>query len=65
MMWWTLEDDQLKPDLMKNDPIPQACLEMISCQCHTGCKYNKGWLPCTDSCICVKSIISSCMNARQ
>ena len=63
-MGWPLEDDQLKPVLVRNDPIPQACLEMISCKYRTGCKSLKckcmnGRLSCTDLCRCDKSIISS------
>jgi hypothetical protein len=33
----SLDGDRLIPLLMTLVPIPQACLEMISCQCSTGC----------------------------
>jgi hypothetical protein len=36
-MGWSLDGDRLIPLLMTLDPIPQAYLEMISCQCSTGC----------------------------
>jgi hypothetical protein len=36
-MGWSLDGDRLIPHLTTLDPIPQACLEMISCQCSTGC----------------------------
>jgi hypothetical protein len=36
-MGWSLDGDRLISLLMTLDPIPQACLEMISCQCSTGC----------------------------
>ena len=37
IMGWSLDGDRLIPLLMTLDPIPQACLEMISCQYSTGC----------------------------
>jgi hypothetical protein len=36
-MGWSMDGDRLIPLLMTLDPVPQACLEMISCQCSTGC----------------------------
>lgn len=42
---------------MSIDPIPSACLEMISCSCHTQCKNrrckcHKAGLSCTAMCDC-------------
>jgi hypothetical protein len=41
-MGGSLDGDCLKPLLMTLDPIPQACLEMISCQCSIqhNCNFN-------------------------
>ena len=52
-MGWSLDGDRLIPLLMTLDPIPQACLEMISCKCSSGCitlrcSCKKAKSPCTD-----------------
>ena len=52
-MGWSLDGDHLIPLPITLDPIPQACLEMISCQCSSGCimlrcSCKKAKLPCTD-----------------
>ena len=33
---WTLTEDLLVPVFMTLDPIPKACLKMVSCRCTTG-----------------------------
>ena len=50
---WKLMSDKLVPILMTLDPIPKACLEIITCNCNTGCatlrckrqenKYSMFW----------------------
>ena len=57
-MGWKIEENCLVPILMSLDPIPQACIEMIHCQCTTGCstlrcKCCKSKLVCTSLCTCV------------
>jgi hypothetical protein len=47
--------------------IPQACLEMISCQCSTGCitlrcSCKEAKLPCTDLCKCHQGKHVQCVN---
>ncbi len=56
-MGWRNEDGILEPILMSLDPIPKACLELIRCQCTTGCrtlrcKCRKANLFCTALCMC-------------
>jgi hypothetical protein len=68
-MGWSLDGDRLIPLLMTLDPVPQACLEMISCQCSTGCitlrcSCKKAKLPCTDLCKCHQSKHEQCVNSR-
>jgi len=59
---WTLAEDLLVPVVMTPDPIPQACLEMVSYQCTTGCatlrcrcKCRKSHVVCTGLCGCTKT----------
>jgi hypothetical protein len=69
-MGWSMDGDRLIPLLMTLDPVPQACLEMISCQCSTGCITlrcsckKKAKLPCTDLCKCHQSKHEQCLNSR-
>ena len=35
--WSRTDDNKLRPVLMTQDPIPKACVEIISCSCRTGC----------------------------
>jgi hypothetical protein len=68
-MGWSLDGDRLIPLLTTLDPIPQACLEMISCQCPTGCitlrcSCKKAKLPCTDLCKCHQCKHEQCVNSR-
>jgi hypothetical protein len=68
-MGWSMDGDRLIPLLMTLDPVPQACLEMISCQCSTGCitlrcSCKKAKLPCTDLCKSHQSKHEQCVNSR-
>jgi hypothetical protein len=36
-MGWSLDGDRLIPLIITLDPFPQTGLDMISCQCSTGC----------------------------
>ena len=42
-MGWSLDGDSLIPLLMTLDPIPQACLDKISCQCRGGGGGGHTW----------------------
>lgn len=64
---WKLKDDKLVPVLMTLDPIPKACVEMLSCQCTTGCatlrcKCRKAKIVCSGFCSCGKSGNDLCLN---
>jgi len=57
MGWMKNTDSGLQPILMSLSPIPESCLEMISCacrkQCQTRrCKCRKSALRCTSMCTC-------------
>jgi len=57
MGWMKNIDSGLQPILMSLSPIPESCLEMISCacwkQCQTRrCKCRKSALRCTSMCPC-------------
>ena len=69
-MGWKVVGNELKPILMSKDPIPQACIEIISCQCLTGCRTlrcrcKKSNLSCTEMCKCGAMRELQCMNSRQ
>ena len=54
---WTLAEDLLVPVFMTLDPIPKACLEVVSYQCTTGCatlgcKCRESHVVCTGLCGC-------------
>ena len=56
-MGWEEEDGKILPVLMSLPPVPEACLELISCGCTTACvnarcKCRKSRLPCTMQCKC-------------
>ena len=56
-MGWKQSEAGLQPILMSLCPIPDACLEVISCscktQCHTRrCKCRRNGLQCTALCYC-------------
>ena len=64
---WKLMDDKLVPVLMTLDPIPKACVEMITCKCTTGCatrqcKCRKANIVCSGLCFCDKSENDLCIN---
>jgi hypothetical protein len=67
-MGWKLENGTLSPILMSLHPIPEACLEMVSCQRSSGCrnlrcKCRKSTLPCTGLCGCDRfSVKTPCIN---
>jgi hypothetical protein len=68
-MGWSLDGDRLISLLMTLDPIPQACLEMISCQCSTGCitlrcSCKEAKLPCTNLCKCHQGKHVQCVYYR-
>ena len=57
---WTLAKDLLVPVFMTLDPIPKACLEMVSYRCTTGCatfgcKCRESHVVCTVLCKCTKT----------
>ena len=67
--WHTGEDPKrLKPTLMKLQQVPDACLEVITCNCKKNRCRNKGYkcrkcgLLCTAMCGCRKEAEGSCMN---
>jgi hypothetical protein len=54
---WKRDSTGLQPILMTLSPIPQACLELVSCSCKTKCrtmrcKCRKSNLVCTAACGC-------------
>ncbi|KAL8570386.1 hypothetical protein ACOMHN_035804 [Nucella lapillus] len=56
-MGWKLEAETLVPVLMSLAPVPESCLELISCSCTTRCmtarcKCKRSRLPCTGACRC-------------
>ena len=65
---WFLKDGELLPLAMSKDAIPKAIVEIISCQCNSGCgtkkcKCFKIGLRCTYLChekqspgVCVNSV---------
>lgn len=63
-MGWKTEGNSLIPQLMSLPPVPDACEELITCACTTGCKSARCGCkpnPCTASCKCRKSN-DTCMN---
>ena len=57
---WIVETNHLRPEMMRLPPIPDACLEILSCCCTKGCisrrcKCKKVGLNCTDACKCMDS----------
>lgn len=63
-MGWKTEGNSLIPQLMSLPPVPDACEELITCACTTGCKTARCGCkpnPCTASCKCRKSN-DTCMN---
>ena len=64
---WRIQDDVLVPVLMTLDPIPKACIEMVSCRCKTGCstlrcRCRKSTVVCTELCGCTKTGDNRCIN---
>ena len=56
-MGWQLDGTSLVPILMSLPPVPDSCLEMITCGCTTRCmsarcKCKKSNLRCTAACKC-------------
>ena len=56
MGWKRTDDNKLRHVLMTQDPIPKACVEIISCSCR--CK--KASLFCTSVCGCKKTANTNC-----
>ena len=69
-MGWKHGDSGLQPILMSLSPIPESCLEMISCACQKQCKTRRckcrqSGLRCTAMCACQQQIDDQtpyCMN---
>lgn len=67
-MGWEHSNSGLKPILMSLSPIPESCLEMISCACQKQCstrrcKCRKSALRCTAMCACrQQNDETTCMN---
>ena len=67
---WTLSEDDLLVSVFRTlNPIPKACLEMVSCRCTTGsatlrCKCRKSHVVCTGLCGCTRTDASCCINLR-
>lgn len=64
---WRKSDGVLLPELMSLNPVPDMCLEMITCQCASGCntlrcKCRKSKLLCTTACGCHQKAGSRCVN---
>lgn len=64
---WMLQDDQLTPVFMTLEPIPKACLEMVSCKCTTGCatlrcSCRKSNVVCSGLCECTNTEKHYCIN---
>jgi hypothetical protein len=65
-MGWKLEEASLVPILMSLPPIPESCMELITCNCTTRCmsalcKCKKSHLPCTRACKC-RTTNDTCSN---
>ena len=65
MGWNRTDDNKLRPVLMTQDPIPKACVEIISCSCRTGCttcrcSCKKARLFCTSVYGCEKTANTNC-----
>ena len=68
-MGWKREGRGLKPILMSKSPIPDSCLQMISCSCKKkcmtlNCKCVRSHMPCTSMCSCAHNAdtMNICMN---
>ena len=64
IMGWKMEGHYLVPKLTSLPPVPDACQELITCTCTTGCKTARCGCkpnPCTASCKCKRSS-DTCMN---
>ena len=64
ILGWKMEGHYLVPKLTSLPPVPEACQELITCMCSTGCKTARCGCkhnPCTASCKCRKSR-DTCMN---
>ena len=65
---WTKETSMLSPVWTRQPPIPEACLQLVTCGCKSKCKtvrctcYKKG-LRCTPACGC--DAVECCNPARQ
>ena len=54
---WKYEDGRHIPILMSRQSISESCMELVSCQCKTGCQVllctcRKSKVHCTQSCKC-------------
>ena len=58
-MGWKVTDESLVPELASLPPVPDACEELLSCACTTGCrtarcKCRRSHYSCVASCKCRK-----------
>ena len=61
---WNLIDGVYKPILLSLPAVPDQCLELLSCNCKTGCRTmrcgcRRNKLNCTQFCKC---IVNNCVN---
>lgn len=62
---WQLVNGQLKPVLLTSEPVPESCINLISCGCTEKCVTRrcgcrKAEMPCTGLCKCS----GQCFNAK-
>ena len=60
-MGWKVGESGLEPILMTLSPVPDSCLEMVTCACRHECKTRrckrlKSELRCTSMCACQQVI---------
>lgn len=66
-MGWKLSNGGLVPILMTLDPVPEACLDLITCNCVTGCRTlrcgcKRAQIQCMDLCKCKTTNRDECRN---
>ena len=54
---WVMENGKLKPRLMRLDPIPKKCAELVTCSCKVKCSSTRCGCfktigSCTSACFC-------------
>ena len=62
--WYMTDDGQLRPLLRRKEPVPTACVDILTCQCKScatnRCTCRLRHLKCTMACGCAQT--SSCQN---